>query len=83
MMGEVGTGDIGALESTIQSLINTFKIVNALVGDEANHQNGESKTPKNIRCKNFNLFTTEKVLGLQESHDSAPRTRCMRSLDNL
>ena len=45
MMGEIGTGAIDALESTIESLLNTLKIVNGLVGDEANHQNGESKPP--------------------------------------
>ena len=49
MMGEVGTDAIDALQSTIESLLNTLKIVNGLVGDEANHQNGESKTPKKYR----------------------------------
>ena len=46
MMGAVGTGDIDALESAIESLVNSLKIVNGLTGNEANHQNGESKTPK-------------------------------------
>jgi hypothetical protein len=48
MMGVVGTGDIDALESAIESLVNTVKIVNGLAGNEANHQNGESKTPQKL-----------------------------------
>ena len=67
MMGAVGTGDIDALESAIGSLVSSLKIVNGLAGNEANHQNGESKTPQKYRASL--VFTTEKVLGLQESHD--------------
>ena len=48
MMGEVGMGDIDALESIIESLVNTLKFVNGLAGDEVNHQNRESKPPKNL-----------------------------------
>ncbi len=59
MMGEVGTGDIDALESIIESLVNTLKFVNGLAGDEANHQNGESKTPKKLAA-HFSSFLLRK-----------------------
>ena len=69
MMGWVGTVHIEALYSIVEPLMNSAKIVNASAGNEANHQNGESKTPKKITRKENYLFTTKKVLSLQESHD--------------
>ena len=69
MMGWVGTVHIEALYSIVEPLMNSSKIGNASAGNEANHQNGESKTPKKITRSWINLFTTKKLLGLQESHD--------------
>ena len=68
IMGVVGTADIGAFQLRIQP---TAKSATASLHFEANHQNGEWKTLKKINnLKNY-LFATEKVLGLQESYDSA------------
>ena len=66
IMGVVGTADIGAFQFRIQP---TAKSAKASPWNEANHQNGESKTLKKYRACNFNLFTMENFLDVKESHD--------------
>ena len=53
-MGGVGTVHIEALYNIIEPLVNSAKIVNASAGNEANHQNGESKTLKKL----YAIFST-------------------------